>query len=78
MPSKKNKKDPTLKQNFVKRHTPEALGFKVGKKTYIDNIAKDMVLSMQYKGQKLEPGTKLPKTASIDLVLGNGNRPTSN
>ena len=36
------------------------------------------IISGRYKGQKLEPGTKLPKTASIDLVLGNGNRPTSN
>ena len=37
-----------------------------------------MVLGMRYKGKILEPGTKLPKTAAIDLVLGNGNRPTSN
>lgn len=71
---------PDLRQRTLRQAQPtlEALGFKVGKKTYIDNIAKDMVLGMQYKGKKLEPGTKLPKTASIDLVLGNGNRPTSN
>ena len=55
--------------------TLEALGFKVGKITYIDNIAKDMVLKLTHKGQTLKAGDKLPKTSVIDLILGNGNRP---
>jgi beta-lactam-binding protein with PASTA domain len=55
--------------------TLEALGFKVGKLTYVDNIAKDLVLQMQYKGKDIKQGDKLPKTTAIDLVLGNGNRP---
>ena len=55
--------------------TLEALGFKVGKLTYVDNIGKDLVLKMQYKGKTIQPGDKLSKTSVIDLVLGNGNRP---
>ncbi|MFI1771696.1 PASTA domain-containing protein [Thalassobellus citreus] len=53
----------------------EALGFKVGKLTYEDNIGKDLVLKMTYKGKTIKPGDKLAKTSIIDLVLGNGNRP---
>ena len=32
---------------------------------------------MMFKGDEIEPGDKLPKTSSIDFVLGNGNRPGS-
>ena len=54
--------------------TLEALGFEVGKITYVDDIGKDEVLSMSFKGEKLEKGDLLPITSKIDLVLGNGNR----
>lgn len=57
--------------------TLEALGFKVGKLTYVDNIAKDLVLDLTYKGKQIKFGDKLPKTTAIDLVLGNGKRPGS-
>lgn len=57
------------------KSTLESLEFKIGKLTYVDNIGKDIVLSMQYKGKTIEKGEKLPKTSVIDLVLGNGNRP---
>lgn len=53
----------------------EALGFKIGKITYVDNIGKDMVLKLTHKGKTLNAGDKLAKTSVIDLVLGNGNRP---
>ena len=68
---------PNLKERTFRQAKPtlEALGFKIGKLTYVDNIAKDLVLNMQYKGRDLKPGDKLPKTSAIDLVLGNGNRP---
>ena len=33
-----------------------------------------MVLEMRYKGDPIEPGVLLQKTAEIDLVLGNGKR----
>ncbi|WP_372755555.1 PASTA domain-containing protein [Mariniflexile sp.] len=70
---------PDLKDRTFRQAKPtlEALGFKVGKLTYIDNIAKDLVLKVQYKGSEIKQGAKLPKTTAIDLVLGNGNRPGS-
>ena len=70
---------PDLRERTFRQAKPtlEALGFKVGKVTYIDNIAKDLVLKMTFKGDEIEPGDKLPKTSSIDFVLGNGNRPGS-
>ncbi|MGC6478973.1 MAG: PASTA domain-containing protein [Flavobacteriaceae bacterium] len=52
--------------------TLKAVGFEVGKITYRNNIGKDMVLEIRHNGKKIEPGVKLPKTTTIDLVLGNG------
>jgi beta-lactam-binding protein with PASTA domain len=58
--------------------TLEALGFKMGEKTYIDNIGKDVVLGIKHKGKNISVGDMLPLTSKIDLVLGNGNRDSSN
>ena len=71
---------PDLRQKSFRQARPmiEALGFQVGKTTYIDNIGKDMVLGLRFNGSVLEPNTKLPKTSKIDVVLGNGNRPGGN
>ncbi|GAA4893496.1 hypothetical protein GCM10023311_17570 [Flaviramulus aquimarinus] len=55
--------------------TLEALGFKIGRITYVDNLGKDMVLKLSHKGKTIKAGDKLAKTSTIDLVLGNGNRP---
>ncbi|WP_299111592.1 PASTA domain-containing protein [uncultured Winogradskyella sp.] len=52
----------------------QALEFKIGNITYIDNIGKDVVLGMKHKGETLKPGAMLPLTSTIDLVLGNGKR----
>jgi beta-lactam-binding protein with PASTA domain len=52
----------------------QASEFKIGKKTYIDNIGKDVVLGMKHNNKTLKPGTLLPLTSTIDLVLGNGKR----
>ena len=52
----------------------QALEFQVGNITYIDNIGKDVVLGMKHNGKTLKPGTQLPLTSTIDLVLGNGKR----
>lgn len=57
------------------KSTLEALEFKIGKLTYVDNIGKDIVLDMKFKGKSIEKGEELPKTSVIDLVLGNGNSP---
>jgi beta-lactam-binding protein with PASTA domain len=51
-----------------------AVGFQLGKITYRNNIGKDMVLQIRYQGKAIKPGTILPKTSKIDLVLGNGKR----
>ena len=52
----------------------QALEFKVGNITYIDNIGKDVVLGLKHKGKTIKSGTPLPLTSTIDLVLGNGKR----
>jgi len=57
--------------------TLEALGFKIGQITYQPNIAENTVLEMRYNGNILESGTQLSKTATIDLVLADGNNPSA-
>lgn len=52
--------------------TLEALGFRVGTITYVNDIGKDEVLAIKYKGKTIKEGTMLEKTSKIDLVLGNG------
>ncbi|MGA1029913.1 MAG: PASTA domain-containing protein [Flavobacteriaceae bacterium] len=52
----------------------QSVGFTVGSVRYEDNIGKDMVLGMTHQGKPVSPGDQLPKTATIDLILGNGNR----
>ena len=68
---------PDLTERTLRQVKPtlKALGFEVGKITYVNNIGKDVVLKMIYKGKEILPNTKLTKTSKIDLVLGNGNRP---
>lgn len=58
--------------------TLEALGFTVGKTTYIDNIGKDVVFGIKHNGKDVKEGDKLPLKTTIDLVLGNGKRASSN
>lgn len=52
--------------------TLKALGFEIGNIFYQDDIGKDEVLGIKYKGEKIIPGTLLQKTSKIDLILGNG------
>lgn len=54
--------------------TLEAVGFQIGKITYVDDIGKDEVISISFKGEKIASGDMLPMTSKIDMVLGNGNR----
>jgi len=49
-----------------------AMGFKIGKITYRPYIAKDEVLEIKNRGEKINPGDELQKTEVIDLVLGDG------
>ncbi|WP_027125381.1 PASTA domain-containing protein [Gelidibacter mesophilus] len=54
--------------------TLEAIGFEVGKISYIDDIGLDEVQSISYEGKAVNAGDLLPMTSTIDVVLGNGNR----
>lgn len=49
-----------------------AVGLEVGRVTYIDELGKDMVYYIKYKGKDIKPGEKLPKTSKVELVCGNG------
>lgn len=50
-----------------------SLGFKIGEITYQPDIAEDVVLEMRHNGKTVQGGDKLKKTATIDLVLGDGS-----
>jgi beta-lactam-binding protein with PASTA domain len=67
---------PDITRRTIRQAKPalEALGFVVGNLTYVNDIGKDEVLAIKYKGETVKPGTLLAKTTRIDLVLGNGNR----
>ncbi|MDG5492713.1 PASTA domain-containing protein [Psychroserpens sp. SPM9] len=54
--------------------TLETLGFEVGKITYVDDIGKEEVIAIKYKGETIKAGELLPLTSKIDVVLGNGKR----
>ena len=49
-----------------------AVGLDVERTTYIDQIGKDMVYYVKFKGKQISPGEKLPKTSKVELVCGNG------
>lgn len=50
-----------------------AMGFKIGKVSKRPHIS-DHVLELRYKGEKLVPGTEIPKTSVIDLIVGDGSQ----
>lgn len=50
-----------------------AVGLDVERTTYIDQIGKDMVYYVKFKGKQISPGDKLPKTSKVELVCGNGS-----
>ncbi|MGI9545776.1 MAG: PASTA domain-containing protein [Flavobacteriaceae bacterium] len=54
-----------------------AVGLDVQRVTYIDELGRDMVYYIKYKGKTINPGDKLPKTSKIELVCGNGTIPNS-
>ncbi|MGW9685602.1 PASTA domain-containing protein [Flagellimonas sp. 2504JD1-5] len=54
-----------------------AVGLEVQRVTYIDELGKDMVYRMKFKGKHIKPGDKLPKTSKVELICGNGTIPAS-
>lgn len=54
------------------RNQIHVIGLKEDKLEYRPDIAKDVILGVKYKGQIIEPGTKLVKGNSITFVVGAG------
>lgn len=50
----------------------KSMGFIIGKELYIKDLGLDVVRSLEVKSRKIEPGDKLPKNTTIDLILGDG------
>ncbi|MBR9853417.1 MAG: PASTA domain-containing protein [Algicola sp.] len=55
----------------------KAVGLDVERVTYIDELGKDMVYNMKFKGKYIKPGDRLPKTSKVELICGNGTIPGS-
>ena len=56
------------------RKTIESLGFIFGEIEYVDDIARDEVISISHDGNELNEGDYLKKTSVIDFELGNGKQ----
>ena len=56
------------------RKTIESLGFIFGEIEYIDDIARDEVISISHDGNELNEGDFLKRTSVIDFKLGNGKQ----
>ena len=54
-----------------------AVGLDVQRVTYIDELGKDMVYYIKFKGKEMSPGDKLPRTSKVELICGNGTIPGS-
>ena len=56
------------------RKTIESLGFIFGEIEYVDDIARDEVISISHDGIELNEGDFLKRTSVIDFKLGNGKQ----
>ena len=56
------------------RKTVESLGFIFGEIEYVDDIARDEVISISHEGNELSEGDYLKRTSVIDFKLGNGKQ----
>ncbi|NKI33383.1 PASTA domain-containing protein [Croceivirga thetidis] len=54
-----------------------AVGLDVQRVTYQDELGKDMVYYIKFKGKEISPGDRIPRTSKVELVCGNGNIPNS-
>ncbi len=50
----------------------KSMGFNIGKELYIKDLGLDVVRSLEVNKRKINPGDKLPKNTTIDLILGDG------
>ncbi len=50
-----------------------SIGFIVGNEvTWVLDLGKNVVRGLKHKGVKIEPGAKLPKRSTLNLILGDG------
>ena len=49
-----------------------SIGFRIGKELYIRDLGLDVVRSMESGNKEIQPGDRLPKNTSIDLIMGDG------
>jgi beta-lactam-binding protein with PASTA domain len=52
--------------------TLASFGLKIKDTVYRSDIARDLVLSVNFGGQPIKAGTKLPKGSALELILGDG------
>ena len=50
----------------------KSAGFNIGGERYIPDLGKDVVRGLEINNSPVQPGVKLPKNTTIDLVLGDG------
>ncbi len=50
----------------------KSMGFNIGKELYIKDLGLDVVRSLEVNKRKINPGDKLAKNTTIDLILGDG------
>ena len=50
----------------------ETYGLQIGKLSYVPDIAVNVIIRQYYKGDDIAAGTRVPKGASIDLLVGLG------
>jgi beta-lactam-binding protein with PASTA domain len=68
-----------LMPNLINASLPYAqtvlstLGLNLGSVSYRPDIAQNAVLDQVWRGSSIQPNTKIPKGASIDLVVGDGS-----
>ena len=56
------------------RKTIESLGFIFGEIEYVDDIARDEVISISHEDNEINEGDYLKRTSIIDFKLGNGKQ----
>jgi beta-lactam-binding protein with PASTA domain len=49
------------------------MGLRLGDVSYKPDIAQNAVLDQSWGGQSIQPGTRIPKGAAINLVVGDGS-----
>lgn len=67
-------KMPDLKDASLKmaQMVLNSFDLKLGEISYAPDLALNAVMVQKFEGQEIEPGTRLPKGSSIDLIVGNG------